>query len=446
MAQLKWLLPLLLPALLAQPVVAANKAAATKAPNSSVEALVLKRNYKAAVSALLQAANAGDVKAMVKLGHAYRLGLGIAPDLAEARKWYERAAGAGNAQAKLLLTRFGTEVPATVVKTVGSGTAAKSRSGDDGVDFAHLPARPGGQPGWFEIAAAHQDHVAMTSLHASANGDAALISAQLGDADGLKAAPQDHATVDGLGRSPVMLALVQDKPDVLAAALNAKPDLALADKQGLTATGQAAAQCDAAKLAALVAAGAPLSGGSNPALVVATRMCTNWADLKAVFAGSDFNVVDPQGHGAAWFAAAKGDVSLLGWIADQGGKLDLADKSGMTPLHSAASASQGLAFRFLLNKGNANVQNSTRSVTPLMLSAYSGCVACVTALLDNKAALDERDSGGDTALMYAVRGLQGKVAQKLVDSGANLNAKNNAADTPAKLGSRLGLYQQDQQN
>ena len=446
MAQLKWLLPLLLPALLAQPVGAAKKLLPAKAPVNVVETLLIKRNYKAAFAALLQAANAGDVGAMVKLGHAYRLGLGTAPDLAEARKWYELAAGDGNAQAKLVLTRFGTPVLATVLKTVGDGAAAKSVGADEGVDFAHLPSRPTGQPGWFEIAAAHQDHVAMTSLHASANGDAALISARLGDADGLKAAAQDTTAVDGLGRTPVMLALAQDKPEALAAALSTKPDLALADKQGLIATAQAAAQCDAAKLGALVAAGAPLIGGSSPALVVAARTCDNWSDLKPSFASADFNAVDGQGRAAAWFAAARGDVSLLGWIADQGGKLDLADKSGLTPLHSAAIARQETAFRFILTKTNENGLKSARSVTPLMLSAYSGCSACVTALLDSKAVVDERDAGGDTALMYAVRGLQGKVAQKLVDSGANINAKNNAADTPGKLGSRLGLYQQDQQN
>jgi len=42
--------------------------------------------------------------------------------------------------------------------------------------------------------------------------------------------------------------------------------------------------------------------------------------------------------------------------------------------------------------------------------------------------------------------LQGVAAQKLADSGANPNARNNAGDTPIKLGLRLGLTQIKAQN
>ena len=444
MAQPRLIIALLIATAFSSEALAAKKpklptkapvAATAPVPVPEGDTLIVKRNYKLAFAALLKAAQQGDVKAMVKVGHAFRLGLGTEMNLAEARKWYELAAGANNAEAKSVLARLEITVPATPKKSADATGAAVA---EGSIDFAHLPERPNGQPGWFEIAAAHRDHVALKSLASTATGDAALISAKLGDADGLAAAADSPAS-DNLGRSSVMLALAQGKPEVLAAALSLKPDLSVADKSGLTAAAQVAATCDAEKLAQLVAAGAPLSGGANPALVMAARNCDDWEKLKTIFKGQDMNAVDTQGRTAAWYAAARGNVSLLGWLADEGGNLTLPDGLGMAPLHSAALAKQALAFRFILNKTNNYQLKSKRGVTPLMLASFFGCNECLGAVLDLKPALDEKDAGGDTALMYAVRGLQGVAAQKLADSGANPNAKNVAADTPLKLGERLGF-------
>ncbi|MDE2382985.1 MAG: ankyrin repeat domain-containing protein [Alphaproteobacteria bacterium] len=445
MAQPRLILSLLVSVLIAGPALAAQKPAAPSpdAPPSAVAAadfLLVKRKYKEAFGLLLKAAQQGDAPAMVKLGNAYRLGLGTEQNLTEARSWYERAAAAGNENAKAVLARLGVSVAPTEKKAgLKAGESAALPEGS--IDYAHLPERPKGQPGWFEIAAAHQDKAALKALAAATPGEAALISARLGDTAGIGATAQGAAAVDGLGRSGVMLALAQDKPEVLAAALATKPDLSIQDKRGLTAAGLAAANCDGAKLAELAKAGADLGAGAAPPAVLAARACADWASLKRVFAGKDLNGVDAQGRSAAWYAAARGDVALLGWLADQGANLALPDKDGFAPLHSAALAGQEMAFRFILSKSVNSAIKTTRNVTPLMLSAASGCVGCIATLLDSKPALDEKDAGGDTALMYAVRALQGGAAQKLADSGANPNAKNLAGDTPIKLGLRLGLTQ-----
>jgi ankyrin repeat protein len=439
MAQPRLIIALLLATAFSSEALAAQKAKAPAKPAVVVapaaDTLIVKRNYKAAFAVLLKQAQQGDAKAMVKVGHALRLGLGTEMNLAEARKWYELAAGANNSEAKSVLARLEIKVPSTLKKTADA-TGVPVPEG--AIDFAHLPPRPEGQPSWFDIAAAHRDHLALKSLASVATGGAALISAKLGDAEALTVSAAPPA-VDNLGRSSVMLALAQGKPEVLAASLASKPDLSITDKSGLTVTAQAAASCDADKLGQLVAAGAPLVGGTSPALVAAARACEDWSKLKELFTGADLNAADARGRSAAWYAAAKGNVALLGWLADKGANLSLQDKDGLAPLHSAALGKQALAFRFILNKTNNYQLKSARGVTPLMFSSYVGCVECVAAVLDLKPSLDEKDASGDTALMYAVRGLQGVAAQKLAESGANPNAKNAAADTPFKLGERLGL-------
>ena len=103
--------------------------------------------------------------------------------------------------------------------------------------------------------------------------------------------------------------------------------------------------------------------------MLAAANCEDWSKLKASFAKVDFNAQDSRGRSAAHYAAATGNVSLLGWLFDQGADLGAADQDGYTPLHSAALHGQGPAFRFILTKTGKIDVKSMREVTPLMLAA-----------------------------------------------------------------------------
>jgi ankyrin repeat protein len=379
----------------------------------------------------------GNVKAMVRLANAYRFGLGTPRDETAAQAWYQKAAAAGSEAAATYVQRQNITVPPTPKKLALKGEAGNVV---DGVDFANLPLRPEGMPTWASLAAAQKNRAGLKALSGEAP-TVQLIQARLGDGEGLKASAQAAGARDDLGRSPLMLAVAYNKPEAIAALLEGKPDLGATDKQGMTAAGLAAQACDSQKLEALAKAGDDLKGGASPPLVLAAASCEDWSNLKGLFAKVDFNAHDGRGRTAAFYAAATGNLSLLGWLADQGADLNLADTLGFSPLHSAAQHGQDKALRFIVTKTGKMPMDSKRQVTPLMLASNAGCLACIATLLDSRPDLDQKDADGDTALMFAVRSLQGVAVQKLVDSGANLNAKNNAGDTPLKLGVRLGLTQ-----
>jgi len=61
------------------------------------------------VAHLLKAALKGDIKAQFTLGSAYELGRGVAPDFAEAARWYQKAADAGNPGAQAHLGKLYAE-------------------------------------------------------------------------------------------------------------------------------------------------------------------------------------------------------------------------------------------------------------------------------------------------------------------------------------------------
>lgn len=74
---------------------------------------------------------------------------------------------------------------------------------------------------------------------------------------------------------------------------------------------------------------------------------------------------------------------------------------GWTALHFAVN-NQDLKMIALLFNGGANVNAGSHHKTPLMLAAQKGNRAAVTMLLKHGAAIDAKNSGGRTALYYAV--------------------------------------------
>ena len=89
--------------LLAMPFCSASSAADdTEILNQAWEAYNL-GHYKQTLSLLQPLASNGNAKAQVLVGRCYENGLGVAPDAAEAVKWYELAVEKGSTEAMILL-------------------------------------------------------------------------------------------------------------------------------------------------------------------------------------------------------------------------------------------------------------------------------------------------------------------------------------------------------
>jgi ankyrin repeat protein len=408
----------------------------------SVNRLIIKRNYRQAFAQLQASAQNGNINAQLKLANMYRLGLGTTRDDAAAQRIYLSAASAGSKEASLILARLNAEVPQTVKAKLDGGSSKTV----DIIDYIKLPKRDGGQVDWLTLAAARGDTNAVKALAATATqgeSQALLAAARTGKIENISvlSASAVKPAPDALGRSPVMFAVANGNPDLLELVLHSKSDISARDKSGMSATDLAAQNCKPNLFEKLLEAGALIDGkGDNhSALPLISRNCSNWSEFKRFFAKADMNAVDAEGRSSAWYAAQKGDVSLLGWLFDQGAKFDLADMQGTTPTHIAALSKQVTSLKFILSKiENVDVP-AERGTTPLMLAAYSGCDQCVDALIKKKADVMFKNIDGDTPLMFAVRGGNGQIAQNLLEAGSNGDARNKAGDTPKKMGMRLGL-------
>ena len=99
--------------------------------------------------------------------------------------------------------------------------------------------------------------------------------------------------------------------------------------------------------------------------------------------------------------------------------------TGYTALYQAVTAKNLKCTALLLGVGaKPNIRSGFYLRTPLMEAASKGQSEILTLLLDNNAAVDTVDKGGQSALIYAAQYGQLSCLTKLIDASSNVNAQN----------------------
>ncbi|KAK7590065.1 hypothetical protein V9T40_001678 [Parthenolecanium corni] len=101
-------------------------------------------------------------------------------------------------------------------------------------------------------------------------------------------------------------------------------------------------------------------------------------------------------------ASAKGNITLIKSLIQQGHPVNIPDAAGWSPLHEASNHGQVEAVRILIEHG-ANIEDrgggsSCEGLTPLLDAANNGQLEVIMLLLDKGASPLARTNKGDTAL------------------------------------------------
>jgi len=180
--------------------------------------------------------------------------------------------------------------------------------------------------------------------------------------------------------------------------------------------------------------------------------------------GADVNAQDCDGYTALHSAASEGSLELVRYLLDSGASIKARSKSGYTVLHSAVSGSyddirtKTKMIKFLLGHGADINARSRDGRTPfhmvaLNLSSSSTQIMVINTLLKSGAKInDPTTNKGETILhlvasrrmdlRYNDPGFEG--VRRLVDRGADINAKNIYCRTPfheAALNGNRGIVQ-----
>lgn len=165
---------------------------------------------------------------------------------------------------------------------------------------------------------------------------------------------------------------------------------------------------------------------------------STYDNLLSTFSSNNVDKIDEDGWSPLMYASWDGDLEKASALINNGADVNLAEKSGSTPLHLAVIQGHFDLVKKLIESGaNASLnKNSNDNKSPLYLAAENGYIDIFSYLIDIGSELDieQSDKMNDYTMLHAAvhRG-KFDMVKHLLDLGFDPNSRNLDGQTPIML-------------
>jgi ankyrin repeat protein len=154
--------------------------------------------------------------------------------------------------------------------------------------------------------------------------------------------------------------------------------------------------------------------------------------------GADINIAAKSGATPVYIAAQEGHIGVVIALAELGACLNTANRNNATPVYIAALEGHADIICALAEHGaDINIAENC-GTTPVFMAAQEGYVAVLRALAEHGADINTAENSGATPVFIAAQ--QGHVdfIRALAEHGADINTAMNNGATPVLIASHNG--------
>ncbi|KAK4164777.1 ankyrin repeat-containing domain protein [Cladorrhinum sp. PSN259] len=238
------------------------------------------------------------------------------------------------------------------------------------------------------------------------------------------------------GHTPLMEAAAGGHLDFVELLLDHGVNIEARNIKGQTALWQAAQLGKVKSVDLLLQKGADIEAqtyaGTSPLAAAAARGREAAVRL-LVDKGAQLNSTDLKQQNALTNAVTFGHDAIVQFLLEKGMDFRHTDKWGLTPLHLAVIFNRRLILELLLKAGadvSARMGKDWHHQTALVYAAKIDAEAVTKLLIKHGANPDERIAKGRTAIHSAVLNGSSILVKLLIESGADVKAKDDAGITP----------------
>jgi len=176
----------------------------------------------------------------------------------------------------------------------------------------------------------------------------------------------------------------------------------------------------------------PLYAGTNDYKLLNAAKAGDLTQIKTLLSTGDMdiNVIDSFQTSPLMMAVDNKHLNVAEYLLQNGADIHLDNKYGYTPLMQAVMRNDPKMVNLLLDKGaKIDHKNFYTELTPLMMAVDNGSIELVELLLARQSNLNLQDERGRSALIHATAARQPKIAERLMQAGADTTLKDKQGRT-----------------